>query len=795
MRWVGRILLLLAIVIAAGWLWLRSSLPDPNETIRADGLSAAVTIVRDAHGIPTVRAANERDAAFAMGWLHAQNRLFQMDLARRYGAGRLAEWFSSRAIKNDRFVRTLGLYRAAEQQLAALSPEARAVLESYAAGVNDWLAQRHGALPLEYYLIRAAPEPWKPTDSLVWGKLMSLQLAGNFRGELYRARLLQHLKPEDIDVLYPPYPKDGPITLTDTAQLLRDLPLESIYAALPPELGPAFASNNWVLDGKHTVSGKPMLANDPHLGLTAPGVWYLARIETPELKVAGVTAPGVPFVILGHNEHIAWGFTTTTGDVEDVYIEKLDPNDPSKYLTPGGSQAFATRDEEIAVRGGAPVKITIRQTRHGPVVSDLGGQDADAAAPGTVLAVATTWLMPDDRSPEALWLVDKAKNWDEFRGALKLFVGPQQNMVFADTAGNIGFIAPARIPIRAKGDGYMPSPGWTDDYAWTGFIPFDQLPQTYNPPSGRLVTANNKIVPSSYPFFISRDWDAPNRAMRINQLLDAKPKFAPDDFAVIQADTLSLMAQDLLPIMLRISPPSPRAARAMDRLKSWNFHMDRDLVEPSLFVAWLRETTRGLFADKLGPGFAEYWGPRPLAVHGILTEHPDWCESSGKGGTQVTVSVTPSTAPADCAGLLAASLDRALDDLAKRYGDEMGGWSWGRVHPAHFENQFWANVPMIGSFFDLAIPDDGGSDTVNRADMRYADDVEPFAAEHGPGLRMIVDLAMPQQARFLITPGESGNVLSPHYGDLMRSWRNFAWVDFSGPVDGDSTELAPKAGP
>ncbi len=380
---------IILVVAGAGTIYLRSSLPVTEGTRALPGLQAPVHITRDAYGIPTVRAANEHDADFALGFLHAQDRLFQMDMMRRYGAGRLSEVFGARTLGIDRTMRTLGLYRAAAAQFAGLSPAVQGALEAYAAGVNAFAQTRRRALPPEYYLLHMTFEPWRPADSLVWGKIMDLALTGNYRGELLRARLLQRLTPDQLAVLYPPYPKGAPVALGAARALYQGLPLERLYGMLPPGVGPQAASNNWVVDGAHSQSGKPLLANDPHLDFAAPGVWYLARIETPGLTLAGVTAPGTPFVIIGHNEHIAWGFTTTGSDVEDLFIERPDPTDPSRYLAPAGPLPFITRQEAIAVRGGAPVTLTVRETRHGPVISDVAG-----AKDGEVLALQTTWLGP-----------------------------------------------------------------------------------------------------------------------------------------------------------------------------------------------------------------------------------------------------------------------------------------------------------------------------------------------------------------------------------------------------------------
>ena len=758
---------LVLLFVASGYMFLRSSLPASDRDLTLPGLEATVRVTRDAHGIPTIHAASEHDADFALGFLHAQDRLFQMDLMRRYGAGRLSELLGPATVNLDRAVRTLGFYRAAAAQYPGLPDAVRGALDAYAAGVNAYLSTRQTALPPEYYLLGVTPEPWQPADSLVWGKIMDFQLTGNYRGELLRARLLQHLSPDDLSVLYPPYPKDAPATLGGARALLKGLPLDRLYALLPPGAGPQAASNNWVLDGAHSQSGKPLLANDPHLDLSAPGVFYLVRIETPQLKLAGISAPGLPFILIGHNDRIAWGFTTTGSDVEDLYVERPDPADRARYLTPDGSAPFATRQEFIGVHDADPITLTVRETRHGPVISDLAG---DA---GQVLALKTTWLGANDRTPQALWEMERARDWVEFKNALRNWTAPQQNILYADVDGNIGFIAPARIPIRAAGDGWLPSPGWAGDHEWIGNVPFDALPSAYNPPGGRLVTANNQIVPDSYPYFLTRDWELPYRAERIDALLDATPVQSPDASAAIQADDLSLAAERLLPLMLGFAPANDLARAAAERLRNWNHRMDRDHAEPLIFVAWLRALTRTLLEPKLGPDFHDFWALRPEMLRGILTEHEDWC---GKDG---------------CAVALAASLDRALDDLRQRYGADMNQWRWGEAHAAKFISNFWANVPVLNRWTALSIPTDGGEDTVNAAEMNVSDDADPFRDRHGPVLRMIVDLAHPEAARFMIAPGESGNPLSPHWSDLLLPWRNVGYVTMGEDRSGGVLVLEP----
>ncbi|HZU91495.1 MAG TPA: penicillin acylase family protein [Stellaceae bacterium] len=781
--------LALVVALAGGiYLYLSSSLPQTDGRLIVAGLKAPIRIMRDAADVPLIVAKDDEDAAFGLGFVHAQERLFQMELMRRTGAGRLAEIFGEEALPIDRQMRVLGLYRAAEAEIPFLSPATRRVLAAYAAGVNAAIAARRGALPPAYLLLRFSPEPWRIADSLVWGKLMALLLEGDYRGELLRARLLETIPPADLAVLYPGYPPNAPTTLARLRPLYRGLPVRRLYAALPPAVGPVHASNNWVVDGRHSASGKPLLANDPHLEFAAPGVWFLARLETPTHDIAGATAPGSPFIVIGHNEHIAWGFTSTGSDVEDLYVEKLDPGDPGRYLTPQGSAPFLLRREVIRVRGRAPVALTIRATRHGPVLSDaLPPLDrGPAAAPGTVLALSATFTRPDDRSADALYGIDHAADWPSFRAALASFVGPQQNIVYADGGGTIGFIAPGLVPIRKKGDGWLPEPGWTGEYDWAGFIPFAALPQATNPPSGRFVSANNKIVPGTYPYFLGRGWDLPDRARRIATLLDRTPRQSPEASAAIQADTFSPMAARLVPLMARLAPHSARERAALARLRQWNFHMDRDQVAPLLFTAYLREFSRTVLFGRFGAAIAPYWDLKPQVMEIVLTKRQDWCGSPQRG---------ESDPGGGCAARLRAALDRTLAALSRAYGPDMAGWRWGRAHLAHFENPLWSRIPIIADWLTPSIPTPGGYDTLDRGPSDVRDDKAPFVQRFGAGLRMITDLAAPQDARMIVTPGQSGNPLSRHFADLVRRWRDFVWL-FPGHARPVSTlVLQPRATP
>jgi penicillin G amidase len=822
--------LLLALLLAGGlYLYLRSSLPQVEGRIVVQGINRAVMIARDGDGVPLITAANDADAAFGLGVAHAQDRLFQMEMMRRYGAGRLSEVLGVQTLGVDRQMRVLGLYRLAEAEFPMLSAPVRRGLEAYAAGVNAFLATRSGALPPEFLLLRFTPDKWRPADSLVWGKLMDLLLAGNYRGELLRARLARTLSPEELAFLYPQYPKDGPTTLAQLRQIYRRLPLDPLYAALPPAVGPIYASNNWVVDGAHSASGKPLLANDPHLGFGAPGFWYLARLKTPQREIAGGTAPGTPFVVIGRNDRIAWGFTTTGSDVEDLFIEKLDPADPNRYLTPDGSAAFASHAETIVVRGMPPVRLTVRTTRHGPVLSDA--LPAGSVDDGYVLSLAATFLAEGDTTAQALWGIDRATDWPGFRSALQSFVSPMQNMVYGDSSGTIGFIAPGRIPVRKRGNGWLPVPGWTGEYDWNGTIPFADLPQASQPASGHFISANNKIVPDSYRYFLSRDWDLPNRAERIGALLAATPKQSPATSAAIQADTLSLAASRLVPLMTRIVPGSePRsepgsgpggkpeskmAREAIERLRAWDFHMDAATVEPLLFTAWLREFAHQVFFRRLGDAATDYWSLHPQIIETVLSTHPEWCgspprprrpnppphsplpnpppqagegsvgagEGTGRVGAEAGTGtsganrvVAKQEAVATCDALLTTTLGATLAGLRGMFGPDMTNWQWGGAHVAEFPNHVFGSIPVLRDWVAVGIASDGGFDTVNRGSTTIRDDTHPYTQRFGAGLRIITDLAAPAESRMIVVPGQSGNPLSPHFSDLLHRWRQFDWL-------------------
>ena len=776
MRWLKRLSLVLVLLVllaaGGGWAFLASSLPQTKGTLDLPGLEHPVTVVRDGLGVPTIKADSTHDLYLALGFVHAQDRLWQMDLQRRVAQGRLSEIFGADALGTDRFMRTLGLYRHAAAGVPFVSPEFKAVLDAYAQGVNDFISSGK-TLPIEFTLLGYRPDAWTPPDSLVVGKLFDLQLTGNYRQELLHAKLAQTLSADEIHELFPDYPKAGPVALGKLAALTRDLPLDALLAALPDVVGPKRASNNWVVDGAHSVTGKPLLANDPHLDYAEPLIWYLARLEAPNLTQAGATVAGSPALILGHNDRIAWGYTTTDADVEDVFVEKIDPADPTHYLTPDGSAPFDSFEEQIPVKGQAPESLTVRTTRHGPVISDLTGNPLSQPEAGQVLALQTSFLIDDDRSSEAQWRVGLARGWPSWVDALRLFTAPMQNMVYADRDGNIGFFAPGQVPIRKQGDGTVPVPGWSGEYDWDGWIPFEELPQAFNPPSGHIATANNKIVPDSYPYLLTHDWDGPYRVERIEAGLTETPRQSIDSSAALQGDVVSLSAKHLMPLMLASDPADARAKSAMDLLSHWDSKMVADRPEPLIFIAWLRALNKHLYQPALGPLFERYWAMRSLATEGVLTQHQHWC---GQGG---------------CGAALQASLADALDELTAKYGADMGAWRWGTAHPALFAHPIFHRLPVLRQIFDRQAPADGSADTVDAGAFQFGNPDGPYTDIHGPALRAIYDLSDLDKSVFLTALGQSAHVLSPHYADFLPRWRTFDWLRLPHDAQGETLTLVP----
>ena len=766
--------LLLLVATAGTWYW-RASLPKVDGTLKLAGLRGAVDIVRDHNGIPHIYAKASDDAFYALGFVHAQDRLWQMEMNRRIAAGRLAEILGPGALDTDRFLRTLGVAHNAQRIWNHLAPDAREALEAYARGVNAFIDSHSQALPPEFLLTGApAPEHWKPTDSIGWQTMMSWDLGANWTQELLRMRLSQRLTLAQINQFLPPYPGEASLKTSDYTSLYRELAgttqqLAAVAKTAPPSLVEGMGSNNWVVSGALSESGKPLLANDPHLGLAAPALWYFAHLSAPDMNVIGATLPGIPGVVLGHNERIAWGFTNTAPDVQDLYIERINPDNRKQYQTPDGWRDFDVRSETIKVKGKPDVVLDVRSTRHGPVLTGSIPLIAKAPVDAAKFAIAFQWtaLREDDLTLQAGLRIDRAGNWPDFLAAAKDFSSPQQNMVYADVDGNIGFIAPGRVPVRKPDNdlkGLAPAPGWDARYDWDGFIPFESLPQQYNPATQKVVTANQKVVPDNYPYFITSEWTLPYRAKRISNLLEARPKHNLDSFAAIQKDVVSLAAQDLLPLLRKAAPKTEEGKTALTMLAGWNGEMLADRPEPLIFNAWAKELSHELFADRLGEDLmGDYWELRNVQAGMVnVLKNVDgagaWCNKSGAADPQA------------CPHLLSASLDAAMADLKNCFGKDPHAWRWGEAHQARSEHRPFAKVELLAPFFDINAASPGDTYTIDVGRYNLRDKDKLFTNHHAPSMRELYDLSNLENSRFIHSTGQSGNVLSSHYADFSRRW-------------------------
>jgi penicillin G amidase len=794
------------VAAVAVYVLLRRSLPVIDGSVTVQGVSAPVEIVRDADAIPHIFAATKQDALFGLGYVHAQDRLWQMEFQRRIGHGRLSEIFGAATIPQDRFLRTVGFGRAARSAWASMPAWAKQQIDAYVTGVNAFIATHRGsALPPEFSLLRFQPEPWTGPDVIAWVKMMAWDLSANYSFELLRADLIRAVGEQRAAQLMPPYPAHGLSILgnganTEDAEsngghgspikesvpsasraggpatsVLRDLTATLSQGSpavrdflLGGASSEALGSNNWVVDGTLTATGKPLLANDPHLGTRLPSTWYLAHVKGGDFEVIGATLPGTPAVALGRNRFIAWGATNVAADVEDLYRERLDDAGRSAEFR-GTMEPMTIVPETIGVKGAAPLHIDVRVTRHGPLVSDALNQMPPTRGPTPParepLAFRWTALDADDATLPAFLKLNEAHNWDQFTSALRDFVVPSQNFVYADVDGHIGYYAPGHIPIRASGDGSSPAEGWTGNAEWTGWIPFEDLPHLYDPPGHAIVTANHRPAPPSYRYQLGLEWPEPYRAQRVWDLLTTarSGRFTPDDFARMQADTLSLNAKALIPVLLEHAHPTDDSDRhAVDMLKAWDFDASGASAAEAIFEAWFHQLAPTLAGDELGPLVLDSYRSRFTFITRFVVQtlaEPDspWCDD-------VTTNARET-----CDDMVTKALHAGVVDLTRRLGGDMTRWRWESVHPAVFPHQGLDAVAVLRPLLSRSVPNGGDWSTVNVGPVA-AD--TPFEQHSVPGYREIIDLSPTNDSRFLDAVGESGHPLSPHYADFLGDWHD-----------------------
>ncbi|MBM4412220.1 MAG: penicillin acylase family protein [Chloroflexi bacterium] len=749
---------------------LRKSLAQTRGTLTLGNLHHPVEIFRDRWGVPHIYAQNTHDLFVAQGFVHAQDRLWQMESQRRLGFGRLSEIVGKRAINTDRYMRILGLGRAAQRDVSHLSDEARATIEAYVSGVNAFIQQHRTKLPPEFLLLRHTPEPWQVVDVLVWGKVMALSLSGNWPQEVLRAQMVSLVGTTQSTQYQRTTRSDMPFIVPPDTTYTPDIGQSALNLAddAQPWLNESNdrGSNNWVVSGSRTKSGQPLLANDPHLGLTVPSIWYEVHLHAPEYQVAGASFAGVPGVIIGHNNNIAWGVTNSMTDLQDLYMERFDLSDAAglRYEYQGEWHHAELLYETINVKGGAPVIEPVRVTHHGPIITPL--TRADGSRENNPLALRWTAL---DRSTlvDSILTLNRAHDWESFRNALQLWDVPPQNFVYADVAGNIGYQLAGHIPIRAQGDGKLPVPGWSGDYEWQGFIPFAQLPTQYNPREGFIVTANNQIVADDVVPPVRGEWSNGWRAARIRQLINQYPLHDNATFARIHADQRSLSGLELVTIAGRLPDGDALSNQARAILSGWDGELHVDSIAATIAVQLFEEIKLAVFAPvmhtmQLVVGFGAFASrpgqdymarSLPHILAALTSNNNEWFDD-GRTWDQILALAWPAT----------------LKTMRKKLGDDPVKWRYGNWHTLQFTHPLGA-LPVIGKLFSRGpYPFGGNGDTVNVCGITTSPDgVTSYSTA---SLRIICDPSDWEQCRSIHPVGQSGHFLSQHYADFIKPWLN-----------------------
>jgi penicillin amidase len=757
--------------IAVWYQLFRRPLPRASGRFRLSGLEAPVQVLRDRHGVPHIRARGSIDLAFALGLCHGQDRLWQLEFFRRATAGRMAEFAGADALHVDRLTRTLGLRRTAERDAGGISPGLRARLDAYAAGINAAIDTAR-ALPIEFQILRLEPEPWTAIDLLASAKLMALGLSTNWEMELLRAQLIRHAGAEHTSRLEPRYPPGHPVVVSPGEPYGGSG--EDLFAQIERvknDLGltaHAAGSNNWVVSGERSVTGNPLLACDPHLSTTIPCLWYEADLHCDEYHVRGATLPHSPDVVYGQTPYAAWGFTNVMGDIQDLFVERFSPDDSRLYEFEGEWRRAEVVREEIFVKGRSrPEVLDVTVTHHGPIVNDVLGARGEEP-----LALSWTGLQ-FPLLTEASVNAARAKTGEELVEATAEHTAPPLNMLWADSAGNIGYQLVGRLPLRRGGSPDLPKPGWTGEFEWDGMVPVEELPSVVNPPEGYFVTANNCIVGDDYPHHITSEWMTGYRARRIEELLQERPRHSLDDFARIQADVYSYPGIETVHRLSRLHPTSQRETRAIERLKSWDGRLDEETIAGTIYhaftLAFAEQVVGAAVRDR---NLVERYLNRselglvpivssPWRFHARLLELWDENDESW-----FTSSAHPEGRPWDDVALEA--LAAALEGLQERFGSDQNDWRWGDVHGVEFAHPFGDANPVFRQIFCRSVRAGGASETV--VQNGYVP-TSPFKGVWGPVYRMLADLGDPSRSRWQVSTGQSGQPGSPHYDDMIEGWR------------------------
>jgi penicillin amidase len=770
---------LLVVVLIAAFFWLRSSVSDYHGEQPVPGLSADVTIMRDENAFVHIFAQTLNDAYAGLGFAHAQDRLWQLELMKRVSQGRLAEIIGEDGLEYDYLAHTLNLAEMGRITGERMNQETKAATASYVSGINAYIDSHSGAWPLEFILLGVEPSRWTVADSLIMAGIGMFGMP-NWEDELVNARLSSLIGQDRLQDFLPEYPADAPVTHdprnsaveTDIAQKVPAM------ASWPFRAG-GFSSNTWAIHGSHTSTGKPILASDPHGGLAAPTDYYLARLLGPDFEVLGASFPGLPGFLLGANANIAWGLTDMMADVTDLFVEKLASD--STYYIPDGIAPIITREAIIRVKGQEDNVIEVRETRHGPIVSDfheeaagvaneLARGDAIGAGDTYAIAYASDGLKHGNLMTQAMVGLAKARSWNDFEVALSSYEF-QHNFSFAAVDGSIGMISAARVPQRKPAsDGLQPAPGWDGGHDWMGILGVEAMPRTLNPEKGFIFNGNNKLEAEDYPYVLSHGYSPPYRAMRAEELLSGRDQHDMDSVQAMQLDVTSAAAQQILPLLLTVNAPTQRAEGVVTMLRGWDGRMSGESAEPLIYTAWIKALSQAIYADEFGEMFDEVLDTHILFLVNVLRENSAWCDDT----------TTPDRE--DCPMQLSASLGAALAELEQHNGDDMSVWRWSNAHQAHFSNMIFSGIPLLSKLSEVFVGVGGNTRTLNNSRADF-DQPGRFPATFGTRYRQIIDLSDLSNSRFIIAPGISGNIFSPYYKHLAGKWANGEYVRLTGSLE------------
>lgn len=776
----------LLVALVAGALFvryqIRKSFPETDGTLIVPGLEMPVEVARDAYGVPRIEAQNEHDLFFALGYVHAQDRLWQMDITRRVGQGRLSELYGTATLEFDRMFRIIGIRRIAEEVERHLTSASRSRLQAYADGVNAYIVSHKGKYPIEFDLLRYDPEPWAPIHSIIIGRLMAWELNLSWWVDLTLGALVARVGYDKASEVFPSYPPEVPpiVPASEWQKVVKPalafLQTAQEYAAFRGIGGMLGGSNAWVVAPRKSETNSVLLANDTHLQLTNPSKWYEVGLHGAGYNVMGFSVPGVPGIVAGNNEHIAWGLTNVMADDADFYIERIDSTDPNRYIYNGESLPLTLREEEIFVRDDTTHFVTIRATHHGPIVTDIRTMFRKADPP-FVASMRWTGAELSDQI-EAFNKINRARNWQEFVAGVKEFSGPGQNFVYGDAQGNIGYWCGVWLPIRSRSvNALLPLPGWDSLAEWRGFVPFEQLPHLYNPPEGFIATANNKIVDDSYPYHISELWEPPARFLRLRDVLSQDRRFVVRDFELLQNDQFSFYARRFTPYIIRACKGKlepPYGDLVMDYFANWNFIFSRDDIPTAIFQQFLTHLMKNLYEDEMGSDLLHDYlllVNIPLRVTMRLVE-----QDSSSWFDNIRTSAVESRDD-----ILLQSMNDAIQSLRARLGDDTKNWQWGNLHTVTIPHPFGLKKPLDKVFNIGPFPYGGGSTALTSGEYSFSDILQPgmfstpFGVTVAASFRRIVDMGKPFEALSVLPSGQSGQPFHPHFSDQTPLWLNGAY--------------------